>query len=74
MHPFRQSKTVDFAGHIYVRKQYIYRDTIQDADCLGAISCLDDLKAHLAQVACGYQTQKNVTFYNQHNRHGRRMH
>ena len=74
MHPFRQCKTVNFAGHVYVRKQHIYRDTIQDADRLSAIRCLDNVEARVAHVARRYQTQKNVVFYDQHNRHGRRMH
>ncbi len=73
MHPLRQCKTVNFGGHIYVQKQYIHRNTIQDADCLSAIGCLDDLKAHVAQVVRRYQTQENVVFYNQHNRRGGRL-
>jgi hypothetical protein len=50
-------------------KQDIDRDTIQDADCLTGIGCLDHLKARVAQVARCYQTQENFVFYDQHNRH-----
>jgi len=73
MHPFRQGKTVNCAGHVYVRKQHIYRDTIQDADRLSAIRCLNNVEARVAHVARRYQTQKNVVFYDQYNWHGRRM-
>jgi hypothetical protein len=73
MHPFRQCKTVDLAGHVYVRKQHIYRDKIQDADRLSAISCLEELKARVPQVARRYQAQEHVVFYNQYNRRGRRL-
>ena len=74
MHPLRQCKTIHIAGHVYVRKQHIDRDMIQNADCLSGIGCLNDLKARVAQVASRCQTQKNVVFYDQHNRHGRRLH
>ena len=68
MHPFRQCKTVNCAGHVYVRKQHIYRDTIQDADRLSAIRCLDNVEARVAHVARRHQTQKNIVFHDKHNR------
>jgi hypothetical protein len=62
MHPLRQCKTVHVARHVDVRKQHIYRDTSQDAECFSGIDCLDDLKARIAQVVRRYQTQENVVF------------
>ena len=73
MHPLRQCKTVHCAGHLYVRKQHIYRDTIQDADCLSELAASMTSKPASRRLRRRCQAQEDVVFDNQHNRRGRRL-